>query len=891
MNLVMQKNRAPWILALTLAVACLGGQAAYAAVPVITAPNASPRELYAARRLRTALQSITPTEHNAKILIAVRSSALLHGYHLPQFWPGASEAFLLRRVGNTWIVSGSDPSGVLYGSLELASRIRTMHGLPAELNFEDHPALKLRGVCIGMQKPTIEYQGSEYDYRYTPKNFPFFYNKAEWIRYLNLLVNNRYNTLYLWNGHPFTSLLKLPRYPDAQELPTALLDRNIAMFKWLTKQANMRGIWVVQGFYNIHISHPFARAHGLGYRMSKPTPLASAYTKYAISQFIKTYPHVGLLVTLGEALKPQYGAEWLSQTIIPGVKEGLREIGATEEPPIVVRAHATDINQVMAASLPLYHNIDVMEKWTGESLVGFNVRGKIRAEDEKLADVSPIDIANVHILSNLEPFRWGDPDYIRKCVLSFEKIGIKGLHLYPLRFWTWPYTADKTSPRLMQTNRDWIWFQAWGRYAWNPNRNPQAEHAYWVDQFAKRFGSRQAGEKLLTAYEDSGICAPELLPWIGITEGNRESLSLGLTMPQLIHPELFGQDRPLWNGDAPPGERLSEYVAKEIAHQPHHGVTPLNIAMKVTLSSEAAVRAAEQAGQFVSQNHAEYLRILNDMRCIHTLMQYYNARTQAAYLVMMYGNTHDIESLNQAVSLVARSVQDYKHLVTLTNNTYIAGPSLDTPQRAIPFHGGLGNFNNWRDCLPEYEQELAIFRSRVAWLEKSQTNSSSSQTLPQISFKLDGDSGQVFTVKPGAQLYTDSNATIDTLAPELQNLKGVRISRKQTDSGSQSLAVTLSQPAQVLVGFFFSASDHHPPANPANGAWKLQSINAVTARGNSALAVFSRQLPSGKNTLNLGRGAYVLLGFVSPDASLTSRINFFDSPKSGRPNLDWLFVQ
>lgn len=891
MTVLFSSSRALWFLALVLAFSSLGLQAAHAAVPVVTAPNATPRELYAARHLRAAVAKIAPPEQGAKIVLAVRSTALLKGYHLPQFWPGASEAFLLRRVGDTWIVSGSDPSGVLYGGLELASRIKKMDGLPAELNSEDHPALKLRGVCIGMQKPTIEYQGSEYDYRYTPKNFPFFYNKAEWIHYLNFLVKNRFNTLYLWNGDPFTSLLKLPRYPEAQEVPTPILDRNIAMFHWLEKQADMRGIWLVQGFYNIDISHPFARLHHLAYHLSTPTPLASAYTRYVISQFIKTYPNVGLLVTLGEALKPKYGAEWLSQTIIPGVKEGLREIGSRKEPPIVVRTHATDINQVMAVSLPLYHNIDVMEKWTGESLVGFDVRGKIRKEDEKLAAESPIDIANVHILSNLEPFRWGDPDYIRKCILSFEKIGIKGLHLYPLRFWTWPYTADKTSPRLMQIDRDWIWYQAWGRYAWNPNRNPETEHAYWVHQFAKHYGSEEAGEKLLTAYEDSGICAPELLPWIGITEGNRESLSLGLTMPQLIHPELYGQDVPLWTGDAPPGERLSEYVARQLAHEPHHGITPLNIAMKVTISSEAAVRAAEQAGQYVSKNRAEYLRILNDMRCIHALMQYYNSRTQAAYLVMMYGNTHNIEQLKEAVSLVARSVQDYKHLVALTASTYIAGPSLDTSQRAIPFLGGPNRFTNWSQCLPIYEQELAIFRQRVAWIEQHATASPSSQTLTQVPFTLNSSSAQTFTLQPGAQIYTDSPATIASIAPALQGLKGIRISRRRTNYTSQPVTFTLSKPARVLVGFFFSASEHHQPASPANGDWKLRSINAVTVKDNPALTVFSRELSAGKHTLNLGRGAYVVLGFISPHAKLNTPIHFYPSPTDGRANLDWLFVQ
>src|SRR5256885_9364144 len=116
------------------------------------------------------------------------------------------------------------------------------------------------------------------------------------------------NTLYLWNGHPFTSLLKLPKYPEAQELSAAQLQQNIDMFRWLTAEADKRGIWIIQGFYNIHLSHPLAKAHGLPFHLTIPTQFASDYTRYCISEFIRNYPNVGLMMTLGEELKPHYGA-------------------------------------------------------------------------------------------------------------------------------------------------------------------------------------------------------------------------------------------------------------------------------------------------------------------------------------------------------------------------------------------------------------------------------------------------------------------------------------------------------------------------------------------------------------------------------------------------------
>jgi hypothetical protein len=705
--------------------------ASFASVPVITSPNATPREKYGAERLSGILQNLTASSPaDAKVIVAVRDSPVLAQYPLAQFWPGATEAFLLKRVGDTWIVAGSDPSGALYGSLELAERIQKIGALPLELDFEDHPSLKLRGTCIGMQKTEITYEGAEYDYPYTPENFPFFYDKAAWIRYLDFLVDGRMNTLYLWNGHPFTSLLKLPRYPEAQELSDAQLDQNIAMFRWLTEEADRRGIWVVQGFYNIHLSHTFARAHGVPYHLSQPTPLASAYTRYVISQFIQQYPNVGLLITLGEAMAPQYGAEWMSQTIIPGVKDGLAALGTTTEPPIVVRAHATDIKAVMAASLPLYHNIDTMEKWNGESLTWTDVRGTIRDKDVMLAELAPADISNVHILANLEPFRWGDPDFIRKCVLSFQKIGISGLHLYPLRFWDWPNSADNTQPLLQQIDRDWIWYEAWARYAWNPNRDPGAEHKYWVQRFAEKFGSAQAGEHLLAAYELSGPCAPRLLPRIGITEGNREAFSLGLLMTQLIDADRYHPEPTLWTGDAPEGERLDDYVQREFTHQPHVGETPIGVAAEVTDASAQAVQEAEAADPYVTQDRAEYERILNDMRCIHTLMQYYNAKTQAAELVMLYGDDHNLDHLVQAETLLAASVDFYRTLVGLTDTTYRQAAALLTGQRQIPFSGKDGKYPHWRDVLPEYEHELKTFQGHLASLQNDAATSPSTAAPP-----------------------------------------------------------------------------------------------------------------------------------------------------------------
>ncbi len=866
--------------------ACMAAHAA--PVNVTMAKGATPRELYGAEKLRSALADVKTAPEGARVLAAVRSAPELKRFNLEEFWPQAEEAFLIKQVGKTWIVTGSDASGVLYGELELADRIRAAGVLPEGIDDMEHPALKLRGTCIGMQKQEITYEGAEYDYPYTPQNFPFFYDKAEWTKYLDMLAEERYNTLYLWNGHPFTSLLKLPKYPEAQELPTAQIDENIAMFKWLTTEADRRGIWVLQGFYNIHLSHAFARAHHMPYHLSAPNPLASAYTRYAISEFVREYPHAGLMMTLGEALAPRYGAEWLAQTIIPGVKDGLKELGITTEPPIVVRAHATDIEAVMKAALPLYSNIDTMFKWNGESLTWTNVRGEVRERFQTLAEESNVTIANVHLLSNLEPFRWGDPDFIRQTETNFQRIGIEGLHLYPLRYWDWPYAGDNTQPRLMQTDRDWIWFAAWGRYAWNPNRDPEKEHAYWVKQFAERYGSEEAGEKLLDAYTLAGPCQPSLLPRIGITEGNREALALGMTMPQMIDPDHFGPDYPLWNGDAPPGERLDEYVAEEVKHEPHHGETPIGVSDQTVKASSEALADAEAAGPYVTKDKAEYERVVNDMHAIVLLMQYYNAKIEAAQEVLLYGFDHDMAHLEKAEPYLAQSVDFYKQLTAVAGPAYITATSMETSQRRIPFKGGMKNYPSWQQCLPMYEQELASFQKRIAEL-KSGTGvhgSSPGTPFPQVAFTLKPGAGEAFTVDEGAALFMGGGPQIAGLAPELVGMKGIRVVPRE----GGAIEFDLAAPAQVLLGLVSNGSKENPLLDPETEQWNLLLVNAVSAPKLPAMAVWAKPLPTGENELDLGKGEYVILGFIPADLHVAPRVNFAQtSDGNGPPNLDWLF--
>ena len=105
---------------------------------------------------------------------------------------------------------------------------------------------------------------------------------------------------------------------------------------------------------------------------------------------------------------------------------------------------------------------------------------------------------------------------------------------------------------------------------------------YWDKQLGDFYGTTlaEAGD-ILEAYEQSGEIAPKLLRRFGITEGNRQTLLLGMFMSQLVNPYKYTIYPGFYESCGPEGENLREYVEKEWKKQPHVGELPLDIVAQV----------------------------------------------------------------------------------------------------------------------------------------------------------------------------------------------------------------------------------------------------------------------------------------------------------------------
>ncbi len=849
------------------------------------------------------------SKKNISLVIGLLSDSLVtistreKDIHIPDTL--GKEGFFIHASENFIVIAGSDPSGVLYGCLELAERVEKQGKLPVNIHFSDQPEMVLRGTCIGLQKTTYLPGRKVYEYPYTPENFPWFYDKNLWIQYLDMLARNRMNSLYLWNGHPFASLVRLKDYPYAVEVDDETLKKNEEIFRFLTAEADKRGIWVIQMFYNIIVSKPFAEFHSIETQdRDRPIlPLIADYTRKSIAAFIEKYPNVGLMVCLGEAMNTiDDDITWFTRTIIPGVKDGLNATGSSNEPPLILRAHDTDARKVMEAALPYYKNLYTMHKYNGESLTTYQPRGQWADYHRNLSSIGTVHIANVHILANLEPFRYGSPDFIQKSVQAMHNIlGANALHLYPqASYWDWPYSADKASPRILQIQRDWIWYNAWGRYAWNDKRDRKEEIEYWSDKIGDYYGCGKHGAEILKAYEQTGEIAPKLLRRFGITDGNRQTLLLGMFMSQLVNPYKWGVYSNFYSSNGPEGEILIDFARKEWQGQTHTGETPVQIITEVVEHGDAAVEAIEKAAPFIRKNKNEFERLKNDIYCYQAVAHFFAEKVNAALHILRYKYSNDINDLQKALPYFEKSVEIYAKLVNLTKNTYLYANSMQTQQRRIPVSGKDGRNITWAELLPQYREELANFKRNLSNLklseEKEKTANMNTLSLIPVDVKITGGKAAWYPIAKKQKVFSDKDYMIVNFAPELKGLKGLRMSYDEQVNKGTVLKFSCNQPVKVLVGYFNGHSYKilSPPSLETNahaddrGQADIKIANVLEIPGLYPVNIYNYDFDAGENTLRLEKGIVLILGFIDRNIELKvhdAGIGIVGNSES----IDWLF--
>lgn len=431
-----------------------------------------------------------------------------------------------------------------------------------------------------------------------------------------------------------------------------------------------------------------------------------------------------------------------------------------------------------------------------------------------------------------------------------------------------------------------MWFEAWARYSWNPDVPAAEDRTYWTVRLADFYGcDTNAAGKILDAYNDAGEVAPMLIRRFGITEGNRQTMSLGITLDQLVNPTRYNAVRDLWESMAPPGERLDEYVRNEWQKQPHVGETPVSVIADCLRFASNAIALAEASSSSVKKNRDEFGRSLTDFKAIQLIALNYADKTKAAELVLRYNYSKDIKDMETAEKHMIRSVETFKQLASLTTPAYRFVNSMQTGHRKIPFGGatsGVGTNYHWSQVVHLYEKELADFKIQVAELKNPKANNTAAiPAWPAAKFKLISTNAETYEVKLGGRPFADRKYTITELAPELNGLTGIRFSHEEAKNHRYvPVEFEVAEPVRVLIGYFQNERDlwlQVPNLDFASHADERGGVdpilrNAVAIDECPNVNVHAFRYEPGRYKLELiGKGSFVILGVVPQSVELKKR--------------------
>jgi hypothetical protein len=244
-------------------------------------------------------------------------------------------------------------------------------------------------------------------------------------------------------------------------------------------------------------------------------------------------------------------------------------------------------------------------------------------------------------------------------------------------------------------------------------------------------------------------------------------------------------------------------------------------------------------------------------------------------------------------------VELWQQLVVLTESAYLYANSMQTRQRRIPIGGDDGKHKTWKEMLPHYERELNNFRRHIARLRLQVEGTApavSNAPLRSADIKLLDKQHKLSPLVVGEKLFSDADSiTLRALADELQGLQFLRLSMDEQQADKTLIAFACDSAVNVLVGYFNSGKSIYlqPPTLETNanandrGQAEVLLANALDASCAPSLNVHAYRFEAGEHTIELGKGAALVLGFANAAQQPTPRDAGLGS--GARETVDWLF--
>ena len=475
--------------------------------------KSTPQALYAEGKLKQVFidkrYSLRDTTSSNSFKISVRTDSMRLG----------PEAYSLEIKGNRIEIKGGDNRGMIYGCLALAEDIR--NGIcPGDIKSRsEKPHYQLRAV---------KHNTSWYSYRPSSaldQHYETLRKPEYWEAFLDMMAENRLNSIAIFNLHPFVFMITPKNFPEASPFSAEEMEQWKKLHKEIFRMAAERAIDTYIVPFNIFVSEELAKSHKLKginyypnyYCAGDTSELVKKYMRECVTQVLQEYPDLtGIGLTLGEGMagmSPGQREKWINETYI----EGMRLAGRKSK--LIHRIPFSSTTESLGAT-----SVD-LEKLTRKSIE--REAGKEFIQGPVFADLkynwshahSTPKLVKVHggkmydTFYNPEPegykitytarnedffaLRWGVPSFVRAHIAENSQSYIGGYfigsetYIPALDYFT---PVNTTVPWRFAFERQWLFYKLWGRLLYNPETPDGVFNA----EFIRRYGDK--GKNLLQAF-------------------------------------------------------------------------------------------------------------------------------------------------------------------------------------------------------------------------------------------------------------------------------------------------------------------------------------------------------------------------------------------------------
>jgi hypothetical protein len=482
--------------------------------PVILFENNSAKQVYAADRLQKALKETNYGKFPASIPFEIKFSI---NNEL------GKEAYSIKTAASAISITGGDETGFIYGSLSIAEDLRNGVPLQKIKSKAESPKLPFRAIKYDMPWDTYRHSYALDLHSETCKDVNY------WKAFLDMMVENRFNVLSLWNLHPYVYMIKPKNFPEASPWNENEMKQWQNLFRSIFSMAKERGIDTYVIPFNIFVSPEFARAHNVAmdnldhhfFVNGDTSEIVKRYTRECVAQLLQEYPDLsGMGLTLGEGMggmTPQQREDWMKATIIEGMRLAGRKSKLIHRIPFSSTTGSLGVTSIETEQLtrkgieqeaamdfiidPVW--ADLKFNWSH----AHSTTKLIKVHGGKLwgAYFNPVpeDYKITWTARNEDFFclRWGVPSFIRSHINANSPAYVGG---YMIGSETYIPAKDYfTNPKIKVNwkwafERQWLFYKIWGRLLYNP----ATPDAIFKAEFIRRYGKE--GTNLLEASSLAG---------------------------------------------------------------------------------------------------------------------------------------------------------------------------------------------------------------------------------------------------------------------------------------------------------------------------------------------------------------------------------------------------